>query len=48
MNKRIPHYRLSDIKALIEQGKVRLTKSALECGASLGFDLNEILRVIMR
>lgn len=32
---------------MIEVGKVRTTKSALECGAALGFDLDGIVRVVM-
>ena len=46
MEKLTPHYLLSDVKSLIQDGKVRSTISALAGGAALGFDLDGILGVI--
>ena len=46
MEKLTPHYLLSDVKSLIQEGKVRSTISALAGGAALGFDLDGILGVI--
>lgn len=46
MEKRNPHYPLSDVKTLIQEGRVRSTLSALAGGAALGFDLDGILGVI--
>nr|VFK16576.1 MAG: motility quorum-sensing regulator / GCU-specific mRNA interferase toxin [Candidatus Kentron sp. LFY] len=43
MEKRNPHYKLSLIHALIEEGKVRSTISALAGGAALGFDFEGIV-----
>lgn len=47
MEKRSPHCQLSVIKALIEEGKVRSTFSALAGGAALGFDFQGIVAVIL-
>ena len=47
MEKRKPHCRLSVVKALIQEGKVRMTLSALAGGAALGFDADGIIGVIM-
>lgn len=47
MEKRTPHYRISVIKSLIKEGKVRTTGSALAGGAALGFDLNGMIDVVM-
>jgi len=47
MEKRTPHCKLSIIKALIEEGKVRATKTAREGGAALGLDFDGMLGVIM-
>lgn len=46
MEKHTSHYTLSDVKTLIQEGKVRSTLSALAGGAALGFDLDGILGVI--
>lgn len=46
MEKRIPHYQLSDVIALIQQGRVSSTLSALAGAAALGFDFDGILEVI--
>ena len=47
MEKRSPHCQLSVVKALIEEGKVRSTFSALAGGAALGFDVQGIVAVIL-
>lgn len=46
MEKQTPHYPLSQVKELIEAGKVRSTKGALAGGAALGFDFKGILAVV--
>ena len=46
MEKKIPHCKLSVIKAFIEEGKVRSTMSALSGGAALGFSFEEIVSVV--
>ena len=48
MEKRTSHYKLPVVKALIEQGKVRSTVSALTGGAALGIDFNGIIDVVMK
>src|ERR1700712_5754400 len=47
MEKRSPHCQLSVIKALIGEGKVRSTFSALAGGAALGFDFQGIIAVVL-
>ena len=47
MEKRSPHCQLSVLKALIEEGKVRSTFSALAGGAALGFDFQGIVAVVL-
>jgi motility quorum-sensing regulator/GCU-specific mRNA interferase toxin len=47
MEKRLPHCQLSVIKALIREGKVRSTFSALAGGAALGVDFQGIVAVIL-
>jgi motility quorum-sensing regulator/GCU-specific mRNA interferase toxin len=47
MEKHTPHCKLSVIKALIADGKVRTTKSAREGAASLGFAFDGMLAVIL-
>lgn len=47
MEKRIPHCRLSFVKALIDQGKVRMTQSAIIGGRQLGFDADGILATVL-
>ena len=47
MEKRSPHCQLSVIKALIVEGKVRSTFSALAGGAALGFDFQGIVAVVL-
>ncbi len=47
MEKRTPHCPLSVIRALIEQGKVRSTFSALTSAAALGLDFNGMVAVVL-
>ena len=46
MEKQTPHCKLSVIKALIVDGKVRTTKSAREGATALGLDFDGMLAVI--
>lgn len=46
MEKQTPHCKLSVIKTLITDGKVRTTKGAREGAAALGFDFDGMLAVI--
>lgn len=48
MEKRVPHCKLTIVRALISTGKVRSTVSALAGGAALGFDFEGILEVVMK
>ena len=48
MEKLKPHYSLSVIKTMIEEGKVRSTLSALTGGARLGLDFTEIVAVVSK
>ncbi|MGQ7815286.1 type II toxin-antitoxin system MqsR family toxin [Metapseudomonas furukawaii] len=47
MEKRTPHCKLSVVKALVEAGKVRSTLSALAGAASLGFDFEGMVGIVM-
>jgi motility quorum-sensing regulator / GCU-specific mRNA interferase toxin len=47
VEKRTPHCQLSIVKALILEGKVRSTFSALTGGAALGFDFHGIVDVVL-
>ena len=46
MEKRTPHCKLAVVKAMLAEGKVRTTVSALAGGAALGFGFQEIINVI--
>jgi motility quorum-sensing regulator/GCU-specific mRNA interferase toxin len=46
MEKQTSHCKLSVIKAMIADGKVRTTKSAREGATALGFDFDGMLTVI--
>lgn len=46
MEKRTPHCKLAVVKALLADGKVRSTFSALAGGAALGFDFDGIVGVV--
>jgi motility quorum-sensing regulator/GCU-specific mRNA interferase toxin len=47
MEKRIPHRKLPVVKALVEAGKVRATHSARLGATGLGFELSDMLAVVM-
>ena len=47
MEKRTPHCKLSVVKALIAEGKVKTTKTAREGAAALGFDFEDMIAVVM-
>ena len=46
MEKGAPHCKLSIVKALIEQGNVRATMSALASAEVMGFDFDGMLAVV--
>ena len=47
MEKRTPHCRLTEVKALVEAGKVRATHSARLGATALGLELSDMLAVVM-
>ncbi len=47
MEKRTPHCKLSVIKALIQEGKVRMTASAVASAELMGFNRLGMIRVIL-
>lgn len=47
MEKRTPHCKLSVVKALVDEGKVRTTQTARAGAAELGFDYSSMLAVVM-
>lgn len=47
MEKKTPHCKLSALKALIEAGKVRTTRTAREGAIELGLELSGMLAVVM-
>ena len=47
MEKQTPHCKLSVVKAMIEAGNVRSTKSALIGGEAMGFGFDDIINVVM-
>ena len=47
MEKRTPHCRLADIKALVEAGNVRATRSARLGATGLGLGFSDMLAVVM-
>lgn len=47
MEKRTPHCRLKEVKALVAAGKVRATRSARLGATGLGLDLSDMLAVVM-
>jgi motility quorum-sensing regulator/GCU-specific mRNA interferase toxin len=47
MEKRTPHCPLSIVSALIQEGRVRSTLSALTGGAALGFDFAGMVTVVL-
>jgi motility quorum-sensing regulator/GCU-specific mRNA interferase toxin len=46
MEKKIAHFPLADIQALVEKGYVRATRTALEGAALLGFTFTDMKEVI--
>lgn len=46
MEKKSAHYPLATVKALVETGCVRSTRSALEGAAALGLDFNDMKEVV--
>lgn len=48
MEKSTPHCKLPIVKAMVAEGKVRSTMSALAGGAALGFDFEGIVGVVMK
>ena len=46
MEKKSAHYPLATVKALVEKGCVKSTKSALEGAAALGLDFNDMKEVV--
>lgn len=47
MEKGVPHCKLAVVKALLEQGSVRATMTALGGAAAMGFDFDGMLAVVM-
>lgn len=47
MEKRTPHCKLSIVKALIQNGKVRTTHAARAGASELGLSLSDMLAVVM-
>ena len=47
MDKRTPHSMLAEVKALVEIGKVRATRSAMIGASGLGLELSDMLAVVM-
>ena len=47
MEKSTPHCKLSVIKNMLEDGKVRTTKAAREGGTALGYDFDGMVAVLM-
>lgn len=47
MEKKTPHRKLSVVKALVEAGKVRVTHSARLGAAAMGFELADMLAVVL-
>jgi len=47
MEKWTPHCRLSIVKELVQNGKIRTTKTALEGAAALSMDFDGVVEVVM-
>ncbi|MDP3615571.1 MAG: type II toxin-antitoxin system MqsR family toxin [Rubrivivax sp.] len=47
MEKSTPHCKLQVVRTLVASGRLRATLSALAGGAALGFDLDDIAKVVM-
>jgi motility quorum-sensing regulator / GCU-specific mRNA interferase toxin len=46
MEKNTPHYKLVVVHALVQAGKVRVTRSAMAGASELGFELADMLEVV--
>ncbi|CAN5684577.1 hypothetical protein BH10CYA1_BH10CYA1_03490 [soil metagenome] len=46
MEKKVAHYPLTDVRALVQKGCVRATRTALDGAAALGFTFNDMRKVI--
>lgn len=46
MEKKTPHTRLHRVKTLVEQGKVRVTNTAINGADELGIDFDGICRIV--
>lgn len=46
MEKRTPHCPLSVVRALLEVGEVRITRSAMVGASQLGLDFSEVVEVV--
>lgn len=47
MEKGTPHCKLSVVKAMLKDGKIRTTKAAREGGTALGFDFDGMIAIVM-
>lgn len=47
MEKRSPHCKLTVVHALVKEGKVRVTRSAMVGASKLGFDLKGMLDTVI-
>lgn len=47
MEKNTPHCKMGRVKALVNAGQVRTTKSAREGATALGLDFDGMLRIVM-
>ena len=48
MEKRTPHCKLATVKGLVEQGRLRFTRAAIEGAVLLGFDQDDIKHTISK
>lgn len=46
MEKRKAHYPLTTVKSRIADGRVSFTMSAVASGAAMGFDIDEMLKIV--
>ncbi len=47
MEKRTPHCHLRVVKALVEQGRVKVTRAAIEGAVLMGLDQADIVNVVL-
>ena len=48
MEKRKAQYPLAEVRRLVEERRVGFTKTALEGGTAMGFDAEEMLRIVAK